>query len=154
MGNLADHLKYTKVLITPKGAKLVLILKITNFFEKKHKKIQNRASNKKFQLIGWWNTTNSNTEQYRPYHHWGGVSHDSAQNKTKPWSRPIKALIKKRNFYSIFYDCESFQIYSAKTCNHNSTLSHYVAKFIISRIISFAVNKNLRVTYQCQDINE
>ena len=48
MGNLADHLKYTKVLITPKGAKLVLILKITNFFEKKHKKIQNRASNKNF----------------------------------------------------------------------------------------------------------
>lgn len=44
MSNLAGYLIYTKVLITPKSAKLVFILKITNFFEKKHKKIQNRAS--------------------------------------------------------------------------------------------------------------
>ena len=36
----------------------------------------------------------------------------------------------------------------------NLTLSHQVAKFIKSRILSFAVNKNLRVTYLCQDINE
>jgi len=44
MSNHAGYLIYTKVLITPKSAKLVFILKITNFFEKKHKKIQNRAS--------------------------------------------------------------------------------------------------------------